>query len=100
MARRCDINVNKGVLTGNNVSHSNRKTRRRFLPNLQSVSLMSEALGKRISLKLAPSTVRTIEHNNGIDSYLLKTPARKLADSAITLKRRIQKALTKTEAAK
>lgn len=97
MTRRCDIDASKGVLAGNNVSHSNRKTRRRFLPNLQPVSLMSEALGHKVSLRLTASTIRTIEHNDGIDNYLLKTPTRKLADEALNLKKRIQKALAKKQ---
>jgi large subunit ribosomal protein L28 len=95
MARRCGINASKGVLAGNNVSHSNRKTRRRFLPNLQTISLMSDALGHRVSVRLSANSIRTIEHNDGIDNYLLNTSSRKLAKEALTLKKRIQKALSK-----
>ncbi len=98
MSRRCDINVNKGVLSGNSVSHSNRKTKRRYLPNLQPVSLISEALGHSVSLRLTPNTIKTIEHNDGIDNYLLKTPARKITEGALVLKKRIQKALAKKAA--
>ena len=72
MARRCDI-TGKGVLTGNNVSHAHNKTRRRYLPNIHKMTLFSETLGS-VRLKLTVSTLRTIEHNGGLDSYLLTTP--------------------------
>ena len=72
MARRCSI-TGKGVQTGNNVSHSHRKTRRRFLPNVHQTSLYSEALGRMVRLKLAVSGVRTIEHKGGLDAYLIAT---------------------------
>ncbi len=98
MSRRCDINASKGVLSGHKVSHSNRKTKRRYLPNLQPVSLISDALGHSVSLRLTPNTIKTIEHNDGIDSYLLKTPARKITKDALVLKKRIQKALAKKAA--
>ncbi len=71
MARRCAISK-KGVLAGNNVSHANNRTRRRFLPNLQNVSFMSEALGRSISLRLSTNAVRTIEFHGGLDAYLTK----------------------------
>jgi len=92
MARRCEL-TGKGVQTGNNVSHANNRTRRRFLPNLQETSLMSDALGKMIKLRLAASTLRTIEHNGGLDAYLTKTTASKLTDEGKTLKKKVQKAL-------
>ena len=91
MARRCDI-TGKGVLTGNNVSHANNRTRRRFLPNLQDASLMSDALGRVVRLKLSTRAIRTIEHNGGLDAYLLNTSNNKLTDEAIRLKRQIRKA--------
>lgn len=91
MARRCGI-TGKGVLAGNNVSHANNRTRRRFLPNLQDVSMMSDALGRPVRLKLSTQTVRTIEHNGGLDAYLLGTANAKLTDEARRLKRRIKKA--------
>ena len=93
MARRCDI-TGKGVLTGNNVSHANNRTRRRFLPNLQDASLMSDALGRVVRLKLSTRAIRTIEHNGGLDAYLLNTSNNKLTDEAIRLKRQIRKAAT------
>lgn len=89
MARRCDLNQQKAVLSGNNVSHSNRRTRRRFLPNIQTFSLLSEALGQTISFDAAPSTIRTIEHNNGLDNYLLKTKNCKLTKKARDIKKKL-----------
>lgn len=97
MAKRCDL-TGKGVLAGNNVSHSQRKTRRRFLPNIQSVSLISEALGKPVSLSVAMSTLRSIDHNGGLDPFLLKTPDSKLTDGAAKLKRQIKKKLAQKAA--
>ena len=67
MARRCAI-TGKGVQTGNNVSHANNKTRRRFLPNLQDTTLLSDALGQLVRLRLTTHAIRTIEHNGGLDS--------------------------------
>ena len=90
MARRCAIS-GKGVLSGNNVSHAHNKTRRRFLPNLQDVSLLSDALGS-VRMRVSASALRSIEHNGGLDAYLLSTADSKLADEAIKLKRRIKKA--------
>ena len=97
MSRRCQI-TGKGVLTGNNVSHANNKTRRRFLPNLQDSSLLSDALGSSVRLRLCTRAIRTIEHNGGIDAYLLGTPNAKLTTDAKVLKRRIERARTKREA--
>lgn len=98
MARRCSV-TGKGVLTGNNVSHANNKTRRRFLPNLQETSLMSDALGTTVRLRLTTRGIKTIEHNGGLDSWLLGTPDRKLTDEAKVLKRRIARAAEKRAAA-
>ncbi|MDP6885238.1 MAG: 50S ribosomal protein L28, partial [Rhodospirillales bacterium] len=61
MSRRCDL-TGKGVLTGNNVSHAHNKTRRRYLPNLQNVSLLSESLGESVRLRVSASAIRTVEH--------------------------------------
>ena len=98
MARRCTL-TGKGPQSGNNVSHSQRKTRRRFLPNVQNVSLRSDALKQSVSLKITASTVRTVEHNGGLDNYLLNTSSRKLTDEGIKLKRRIKKAVEAQAAA-
>jgi large subunit ribosomal protein L28 len=91
MARRCIIS-GKGVQVGHNVSHANNKTKRRFLPNLQVTSLLSDALGGSIRLRLSTQAIRTIEHNGGIDAYLLGTADRKLSAEARRLKRRIEAA--------
>ena len=96
MSRRCQI-TGKGVLTGNNVSHANNKTRRRFLPNLQDTSLLSDVLGMSVRLRLSTSAIRTIEHNGGIDAFLLATPNAKLPAEAQALKRRIQRVRAKQE---
>ncbi|MBE7618761.1 50S ribosomal protein L28 [Gluconacetobacter entanii] len=88
MSRRCQI-TGKGVLTGNNVSHANNKSRRRFLPNLQETSLLSDILGTPVRLRLSTNGIRTVEHNGGLDAFLLSTPNRKLTPEAMTVKRRI-----------
>jgi len=98
MARKCDL-TGRGVQTGNNVSHAKNRTRRRFLPNLQVASLESEALGHSVSMRVCASTIRSIEHNGGLDAYLLGTANRKLTTEAQKLKRRIQRAAAKTKAA-
>ena len=71
MSRRCAL-TGKGVQTGNNVSHAHNKTRRRYLPNLQKVSLMSDALGKPVSLRVSVAAIRTVEHKGGLDAFLLE----------------------------
>jgi large subunit ribosomal protein L28 len=85
----------KGVLSGNNVSHANNKTRRRFLPNLQVTSLLSETLGQSIRLRLSTRAIRTIEHNGGIDAFLLGTNASKLTERGRELKRKLVRAKSK-----
>ncbi len=91
MSRRCQI-TGKGVLSGNNVSHANNKTRRRFLPNLQDSSMLSDTLGASVSLRMSTRAIRTVEHSGGIDAFLLATPNRRLPPEALALKRRIVKA--------
>ncbi len=91
MSKKCDIS-GTGVMSGNNVSHANNKTRRRFLPNLQVVSLLSEKLGKVFKLKVCSKTLRSIEHNGGLDAYLTSTSNSKLSDEAIKIKKQIAKA--------
>jgi len=97
MARRCGI-TGKGVLTGNNVSHANNKTRRRFLPNLQETSFFSDVLGTAVKIRLSTNGIRTVEHNGGLDAFLLGTPDRRLPAEALTLKRRIERAQAKKAA--
>jgi large subunit ribosomal protein L28 len=93
MARKCPV-TGKGVQVGNNVSHSNRKTKRRFLPNLQTVSLLSDSVGA-IRLRLSTNAIRTIEFKGGIDAFLKGTPDRKLSPEIRRLKRRIEGAAEK-----
>ncbi|MDO8608340.1 MAG: 50S ribosomal protein L28 [Phaeospirillum sp.] len=92
MARRCAI-TGKGVLTGNNVSHANNKTRRRFLPNLQEASVLSDALGHPVRMRVSMNGLKTIEHNGGIDAFLLSVSDSKLSVEARRLKKSIQRAL-------
>lgn len=92
MSRRCAM-TGKGVQAGNNVSHAHNKTRRRFLPNLQDTSLLSDALGKTVRLRLSVRAIRTIEHKGGLDAYLLDTADAKLPEEALALKRKVKKAL-------
>ena len=96
MARRCEL-TGKTVQAGNNVSHANNKTRRRFLPNLQVTTLLSDTLGS-VRLRLSTRAIRTIEHNGGLDSYLLSHTDAKLTTEGLELKRRLQKANAKKEA--
>ncbi len=88
MSRRCAL-TGKGVLTGNNVSHANNRTRRRFLPNLQSRRLYSELLGQPIRLRVAASTLRSIEKAGGIDGYLTKLAPADLSPELLQLRKRI-----------
>ncbi len=97
MSRRCDI-TGKGVLAGNNVSHANNKSRRRYLPNVQQRMVYSDVLGA-IRLSCTPAGLRTVEHNGGLDAYLLGTNDSKLTAEMLTLKRRLEKALAKRAAA-
>lgn len=92
MAKRCEL-TGTGPMSGNNVSHSNRKTRRRFVPNIQAVSIASEVLGRSFSLRVTAATIRTIDHNGGLDSYLTSTSDTKLTIEAVRLKRMIKKAI-------
>ena len=96
LARRCEI-TGIGVMAGNNVSHAHNKTRRRFLPNVQQMTLFSETLG-RVRLKVTATALRSIEQNGGLDAYLLETPTRKLTDSALKIRKRIKKAHAKVAA--
>lgn len=91
MSRRCELS-GKGVQTGNNVSHANNRTRRRFLPNLCNVTLMSETLGESFSLRVSAHALRTVEHRGGLDAYLAKAADADLSKRALDVKRRIAKA--------
>lgn len=91
MARRCEL-TGKGVMTGNNVSHALNRTRRRFLPNLCNVTLISDALNRPVKLKIAASTLRTVEHRGGLDAFLLKASDADLSDRARGIKQEIKAA--------
>ena len=88
MAKRCQI-TGKTVLAGNNVSHANNRTRRRFLPNLQHATMHSEVLGRKVSLRISTNAMRTIEKHGGLDSFLIQARNAELADEAKRLKREI-----------
>jgi large subunit ribosomal protein L28 len=90
MSRRCDL-TGKGPLTGHKVSHSNRKTKRRFLPNLCSVSVMSDALGRSIKLRVSANALKTIDHRGGLDAFLAKAKDSELSQHALEIKREIAK---------
>ena len=90
MSRRCAIS-GKAVLYGNKVSHANNKSRRRFLPNLQETSFMSESLGRIVRLRLSTNAIRTVEFHGGLDAYLMKVSFAKLTPELIRLKKVIQK---------
>lgn len=97
MTRKCDI-TGKTVQSGHKVSHSNHKTKRRFLPNLQHVSLPSEILGQDVHMRVTANGIRTIEHNGGIDQYLLSTPNSRLSEESLKVKRKLKKAQEKKSA--
>ncbi len=90
MSRRCEL-TGKAVLTGHLVSHSNRKTKTRFLPNLCNVTLLSEALGRAVRLRITAHALRSVEHRGGLDAFLIKAKDLELSPGALTLKREILK---------
>ncbi len=90
MARCCEL-TGKKVQSGNNVSHANNKTRRRFLPNLCNVSLVSDALGRSIRLRVSAHALRSVEHRGGLDAFLAKAKSDELSLKARRLKREIEK---------
>ena len=91
MSRRCEL-TGKGVLSGHTVSHSNRKTKRRFLPNLCSVTLQSDALKCTVRLKVSANALKSVDHRGGLDAFLLKAKDDALSPRALDLKRKIVKA--------
>ncbi|PSM16187.1 MULTISPECIES: 50S ribosomal protein L28 [Nitratireductor] len=97
MSRACELTT-KSVLYGNNVSHANNKTRRRFLPNLVNVTLMSEALNRNVRLRVSASALRTVEHRGGLDAFLLKADTTELSPKARLLKKQIVKKLDEAPA--
>ena len=91
MSRRCDL-TGKTAQVGHKVSHSNIKTKRRFLPNLLNVTLISDALGRSVKLRVSANALKTIDHRGGLDLFLIKAKDADLSDKALELKRRIRKA--------
>jgi large subunit ribosomal protein L28 len=92
MSRRCEL-TGKAVQVGHLVSHSNRKTKRRFLPNLVNVTLLSDTLGRRVRLRIAAASLRSVEHRGGLDAFLMKAKADELSSNALTIKRELEKKL-------
>ena len=90
MARRCEL-TGKGVMTGHHVSHANNKTKRVFRPNLQEVSLASEALGQKLRLRISMNALRSVDHSGGIDAFLMNAKDAALSERALRFKRLIQK---------
>lgn len=91
MSRVCEL-TGKGPMTGNNVSHANNKTRRRFLPNLNDVSLQSETLGRPVKLRISAHALRSVDHRGGIDAFLAKAKDDELSPRALKIKKEIAKA--------
>ncbi|MFD1882239.1 50S ribosomal protein L28 [Paracoccus pacificus] len=91
MSRVCEL-TGKGPMTGNNVSHANNKTRRRFLPNLNEVTLISDVLGQSYALRISAAALRSVDHRGGLDAFLSKAKDVDLSDRALKIKREIAKA--------
>jgi large subunit ribosomal protein L28 len=91
MSRVCEL-TGKGPMVGNNVSHANNKTKRRFLPNLNDVSLQSEALGRAVKLRISSHALRSVDHRGGLDKFLLKAKDAELSERALKIKKDIAKA--------
>ena len=92
MSRRCDL-TGKGPLSGHKVSHSNIKTKRRFLPNLLNVTLISDALGRSFKLRISANALKTVDHRGGLDAFLMKAKDAELSVRALELKRQLRKKL-------
>ena len=91
MSRRCEL-TGKGVMVGNNVSHANNKTKRRFLPNLNDVTLVSDVLGRSFKFKISAAALRTVDHRGGLDAFLAKAKDADLSSRALKVKKDIEKA--------
>jgi large subunit ribosomal protein L28 len=99
MSRRCEL-TGKGAQVGHKVSHSNRKTKRRFLPNLLNVTVMSDSLGRSVKLRVSANALKTIDHRGGLDAFLLKAKDAELSPRVLELKRQIKKKAAPSEVAK
>ncbi len=91
MSRVCEL-TGKGPMSGNNVSHANNRTRRRFLPNLNDVTMMSDMLGQSFKLKVSAAGIRSVDHRGGLDAYLAKAKDEQLSTKALKIKKTIAKA--------
>jgi large subunit ribosomal protein L28 len=92
MSRRCEL-TGKGPMTGHSVSHANNKTKRRFLPNLQEVSLESETLGRSFRLRISNHALRSVDHRGGLDAFLKKARDEELSSDALAIKKAVAKAI-------
>ena len=97
MSRRCDL-TGKAPLVGHNVSHSNIKTKRRFLPNLLNVTMLSDTLGRSVKLRVSANALKTVDHRGGLDAFLMKARDDELSKRALELKRQIRKKRAATAA--
>ncbi|MBC7180018.1 MAG: 50S ribosomal protein L28 [Roseovarius sp.] len=95
MSRRCEL-TGKGPMVGNNSSHANNKTRRRYLPNLNDVTLQSETLNRGIKLRISAHALRSVDHRGGLDAFLAKAKDEELSASALKVKKEIAKAQAAT----
>jgi large subunit ribosomal protein L28 len=98
MSRRCEL-TGKGPQVGHKVSHSNRKTKRRFLPNLLNVTVMSDSLGRSVRLRVSANALKTIDHRGGLDAFLIKAKDAELSPRVLELKRQIKKKAANSEVA-
>ena len=98
MSRRCEL-TGKGVMSGNNVSHANNKTRRKFLPNLVDVTLMSEVLEQGFRFRVSAQALRTVEHRGGLDAFLAKAKTDELSPKAAKIKKQVAKKQAEVAAA-
>ena len=92
MSRKCDL-TGKTALVGHKVSHSNRKTKRRFLPNLVNVTMMSDALARSVRLRISANALKTVDHRGGLDAFLVKAKDDELSPKALEIKRQVEKKL-------
>ena len=90
MSRRCEL-TGKGPLSGHTVSHSNIKTKRRFLPNLLNVTMISDALGRSVKLRISANALKSVDHRGGLDAFLMKAKDAELSKRALDLKRQVAK---------
>jgi len=92
MSRKCDL-TGKAALVGHKVSHSNRKTKRRFLPNLVNVTMQSDTLSRSVKLRISANALKTVDHRGGLDAFLVKAKADDLSPKALKIKREVEKKL-------